>query len=66
MDEDSIRILIVVVGVLVLFLLVRAFWWWYWGIDRIVEALESIDVYPGCSVPSTIPGLSSGAVRSVE
>ena len=43
MDEDSIRILIVVVGVLVLFLLVRAFWWWYWGIDRIVEALESID-----------------------
>jgi len=41
--DDSLRILIVVVVVLVFFLLVRAFWWWYWGIDRIVEALESID-----------------------
>jgi hypothetical protein len=41
--DDSIRILIIVVAVLGLFLLVRAFWWWYWGIDRIVEALESID-----------------------
>ena len=41
--DDSIRIVIIVVCVLVLFLLVRAFWWWYFGIDRIIEALESMD-----------------------
>jgi len=41
--HSSIGTLILVVAITGLFLVGRAFWWWYCGIDRIVEALESID-----------------------